>query len=135
MVRDHDLVAHRDAAASDLAGGQFEHAEGAPGATHPRRFQLLAQTHDPQAAVEEHDVEREPHEPGVDRRHALQQQSLAAGQRASSEQPPHPREHAVGDHDALAEHGSPRQIEDQVGVLHNGTQCSRFPRVTQRTKV
>jgi hypothetical protein len=120
--------ARREAQRMGAPGGQLELPAAAPAAREPPRRHRLDDAHDDQSAVEEHDVDREPHPGRVDAAEGVgEQQPLARPEPAPAEQAARRAQpDAAGHLDPGDEGPSARGVDD---ALHGGTiDRPRMPR-------
>ena len=117
LVGPHDAqpLAHDQALALALPGGQLEHRPRAPVAVGPEGAEPLVDVHDGQVPVEEDGVHGKAHEPGLDGRRRPQQQPLAGLEARPAHEPAHAAEQRLGDDAALAEHRAVLALDRDAG--------------------
>jgi len=105
-----------------LAGGELQRHPRAKARSGPPGAHVLADLEHRQVAVEEHDVDRKAHEPGVNRPGRLDQEAVPARQPSPAEQPAHARERLVGDVAALADDlASARENDSSLHLGRDGS--------------
>jgi hypothetical protein len=134
-------LADGDPATSCGAGGQLERGSSTAAACHAPRAQRLDDLADDQIAVQEDDIDGEPHEEHVDRVGRPDEQAFTLVEAAAAEQAAHSGGRRVGDKAALAGNGPIGPSEQQVLVARApsthrrillGQPCQRHPRTASQ---
>jgi hypothetical protein len=107
-VVERQTISGLDPTRRRLTSGELEDLPRALAPPKPPRTDVRRDTHDPQLAVEEDDVDREPHEPRVNGRARADQQPFVARKIAPAQEPAKARKEAVGNDAAVAGDASVR---------------------------
>jgi len=97
-----EAVAYGDSASSRLACRELENSVGVSARARPPWSDALGHLQHFTLSGEEHDIYREAHEEGVDRRSGANQETLAGVEAAPAEEAAHARPHSVRDGATLA---------------------------------
>ena len=102
-LREHQTIAGVESPRRRLAGGELEDLPRASAPPESPGADVRRHSDDAKVTVEEHHVDREAHEPRVDRRARIDQQPFVARELPAAEEAAKAREEAVCDHAPLAD--------------------------------